>query len=100
LPDWKWEVESRDQRVEISLNSPQGGVILVLQTEPHFSNLHSLISIVRAGEVVYGVRDVRSFEGWFSPTYGRKVPALSLSFEVKSNQPTQFITEFNFPHEN
>ncbi len=99
LPDWEREVESRDWRVEIRLKSPLGRVILVLQTEPHFSSLYSLISIVRAGEVVYGTRDVQPFEGWVSPTYGEKIPALSLAFEVQSEQTTQFTTEFIFPHE-
>ena len=100
LPDWEWGVESGEQRVEISLKSPQGRVILSLQTNPQFSTPHSLISIARAGEIVYGVRDVKPFEGWVSPTYGEKNPALSLAFEVQSEGSTKFTTEFIFPHEN
>ena len=99
LPDWEWKVENREQRVEISLNSPQGKVVLVLQTEPQLSNLHSLLSFIRAGKVVYGERDAQPFEGWFSPTYGTKIPALSLAFEVQSEQTIKFTTEFIFPHE-
>jgi len=86
--------------VEISLKSPQGKVILILQTEPQFSNLYSLVSIVRAGEVVFGQHEAQPFEGWVSPTYGTKTPALSLAFEVQSAQSMQYITEFIFPHEN
>jgi hypothetical protein len=100
LPDWEWGVESGEQRVEISLKAPQGRVILSLQTNPQFSTPHSLISIARAGEIVYGVRDVKPFEGWVSPTYGKKNPALSLAFEVQSEGSTNFTTEFIFPHEN
>ena len=97
LPDWEWEVENRDQRVVISLYSPQGKVILVLQTEPPFSNFYTPVSIVRAGEVVYGTRDVQPVEGFFSPTYGSKVPALSLAIEIKIISEASFTTEFIFP---
>ena len=99
LPDWEWKAENREQGVEISLNSPQGKVLLVLQTEPQLSNLHSLLSLIRAGKVVYGERDAQPFEGWFSPSYGTKIPALSLAFEVQSDQTMKFTTEFIFPHE-
>ena len=99
LPDWEWEVESRDQRVEISLKSPCGKVVLALQTDQQVSSLHSLVSLARAGEVVYGTRDVQPFEGWASPTYGVKEPALSLAVEVQSDRTIQFTTEFIFPHE-
>jgi hypothetical protein len=97
LPDWEWEVENREERVEISLKSPQGEIILVLQTNPQVSNLHSLVSIVRAGEVVYGTRDVQPFEGWVSPTYGQKIPVLSLTVEIQSDSETIFLSEFIFP---
>lgn len=99
LPDWEWDIESRDQRVKIGLRSPHGKVVLAFQTDQRFSNLHSLFSLVRTGEVVYGMRDVQPFEGWVSPTYGKKNPALSLAFEVQSVQSTKFTTEFIFPHE-
>jgi hypothetical protein len=99
LPDWEWAVESREERVEISLQSPHGKILLAWQTSPQLSNFHSLFSIVRAGEVVYGTRDVLPFEGWTSPTYGEKIPALSLAFEVQSEQTMKFTTEFIFPHE-
>ena len=99
LPDWEWEVESRDQRIEIGLRSPHGKVVLAFQTDQQISSLYSLFSLVRAGEVIFGTRDVQPFEGWVSPTYGEKNPALSLAFEVQSGQTTQFTTEFIFPHE-
>ncbi len=116
LPDWEWEIESREQRaesreqrVEISLQSPQGKVLLVLQAaslspdplfSTHyslFSNLYSHLSLVRAGEVVLGQRDVQPYEGWYSPTYGVKMPALSLALEISAPQGARFISEFLFP---
>jgi len=62
---------------------------------PHV-NRHSF-SLVRAGELLYGQRDLQPFEGWVSTTYGYKVPALSLATEVASLQGTTFTSEFVFP---
>lgn len=97
LPDWGWEVENREQRVEIRLTSPQGTLLLILRTEPLFVNLYSLLSLARCGEVIFGEREVEPYEGWHSPTYGTKAPALSLALEVPALQGVTFITEFLFP---
>lgn len=100
LPDWEWRVERGEQRAEISLNSPYGKVILALTTSPQFPTLQSLVSIVRTGNVIFGQRDVKSYEGWASRTYAEKSPALSLAFEVQSEGTIQITTEFIFPYEN
>lgn len=97
LPDWEWEVENREQGVGINLKSPRGKILLVLQTDPQPSNLHSLFSIVRVGEVVFGERDAQPFEGWVSPTYGTKIPALSLALEIPNMSNIRLLTEFVFP---
>lgn len=99
LPDWEWEVETGEERIEITLMSPHGRIALLLRTDPPFSGLKSLFSLVRAGKIVYGNRDGQPIEGWVSPTYGTKTPALSLAFEVQSKASTQFISEFKFHHE-
>jgi hypothetical protein len=93
LPDWEWELEIRELDIEIALQSPHGQVKII------FSGQQAAVSLVRSGEVVFGQRDVQPFEGWFSPTYGEKMPALSLAFEVKSEGTTQYTSEFIFPHE-
>lgn len=97
LPDWEWDVENSEKRVVISLRSPHGRVVLVLQANPQLPNLGALLSIVRAGEVIFGQRDIQPFEGWVSPIYGEKIPALSLAFEVQSKRSVNFATEFIFP---
>ena len=97
LPDWEWEVEDQEQRVVVNLESPQGRVVLVLSAEPQFADFHSLVSIVRAGELVYGKRKVQPFEGWFSPTYGEKYPALSLVLETPELSNVRILSEFTFP---
>jgi len=102
LPDWEWEAENRKQGVEIRLQSPQGKVILVLQVASQspgllLSNLDSLLSLARCGKVIFGQRDAQPYEGWSSPTYGTKVPALSLALDIPAPQGVTFISEFLFP---
>jgi hypothetical protein len=62
------------------------------------------VTLFRAGEPVYvsgpGGSETQAettIRGWASPTYGVKVPALSLAFETKSAIDVQFISEFVFP---
>jgi hypothetical protein len=95
LPDWEWKLENKEQGTEISLLSPFGWMTILLQIQP--SEIQFLASLVRAGGVVYGERDVKPYEGWVSPTYGVKVPALSLAIEVTSLWNVTFTTEFVFP---
>jgi len=96
LPDWEWTIENGDQRVEIKLNSPQGLVKLAINVNHQFSDLSSLLSVVRAGELVYGERDTKPYEGWVSKAYGEKSPALSFAFEVTSPYHTVITSEFTF----
>ncbi len=97
LPDWEWEIENRDSRVEISLKLPLGVIVLALQTDPPLSTLHSLISLARCGELIYGEGPVLPIRGWASPTYGVKIPALSFALEVTSAETIKFTSEFTFP---
>lgn len=97
LPDWKWRIENRESGVEMSLDSPHGPLRLILTTEPLFPDLHSLISLVRAGETVHGPGDASPVRGWVSPTYGLKVPALSLALEVRASNDVKFTSEFILP---
>ena len=97
LPDWEWKVGNREQGVEISLRSPYGQIELRIQTTPPFSQLYSLLSLVRMGETLLGSGNPDPIRGWYSPTYGIKLPALSLALEVKSPLPLTFTTEFTFP---
>jgi len=95
LPDWKWKLENGKQGIAVSFMSPFGWMAISLQTHP--SDAQSQISLVRAGEVVHGKRDVKPYEGWTSPTYGVKIPALSLAIEAASLGNITFTTEFVFP---
>jgi hypothetical protein len=97
LPDWKWRIENREQGVEISFDSPQGIIKLKLIASSLSSNLYSLLSIVRAGEFLHGSASPDPTRGWTSPTYGVKIPALSLALDLQGKTEIHFSTEFKFP---
>lgn len=50
------------------------------------------IQLIRAGETISGMGTSPTNFGWFSPTYGEKVPALSLLLEASSPDTVEFIT--------
>ena len=95
LPDWGWKIENGDSRVGIELKSPYGWVTLGVSVLPRSS---VSVSLVRAGELIYGEGDVPPTRGWASTTYNVKVPALSLAIEVTSVYDVKFTSEFTFPH--
>jgi hypothetical protein len=99
LPDWEWDIEKRESGFEIRLRSTFGWIPLHITTDSQFPNNDYRITLVRAGDVAFGRHDVQAFEGWVSPTYGTKIPALSLAFEVQSESSIKFTTEFKFPNE-
>ncbi len=101
LPDWEvvnreWNME--EGRFNLNLQSPFGPLKLTIHYSP-LSSSNANFNLIRAGEQLAGEGEVLSFEGWTSPTYGEKVPALSLAFEVQSELAMKFTTEFVFPHE-
>jgi hypothetical protein len=95
LPDWAWEVEISDSTYILRLASPQGQVLLHLSHVP--ASLPVGISLCRAGETLVGSVDLDSRRGWVSPTYGIKMPALSLAVVADSANEVKFTTEFIFP---
>ncbi len=97
LLDGEWKVESRKLGVGIRIKSEHGWIALNVKHDSHTSNSEIRVSLVRAGKLISGQRDVKPYEGWFSPTYGQKVPALSLAVEVNSSESIKFTSEFVFP---
>jgi hypothetical protein len=53
--------------------------------------------MARAGELIYGGGLVQPTWGWVSPTYGLKVPALSVRFTAAGPLPIRFITKITLP---
>jgi hypothetical protein len=54
------------------------------------------LTIVRAGEVVYGQGKALPYEGWVSFTYAHKSPALSLALACWARESITFLSEFKF----
>jgi hypothetical protein len=95
LPDWEFEMI--ESGAGIRLKSPYGWITLRINLQPF--NLHPLVSLARAGEVIDGEAQPDPTRGWVSPTYETKQPALSLACKVVSSGNVNFISEFNFPEE-
>ena len=96
LPDYEWKLEEQETGVSMKLNSPYGWITLSIHSS-FIIHHSSFLSLVRAGELIYGQRDVQPYEGWVSRTYGQKSPALSFVFEVTSDSLTTITSEFIFP---
>jgi hypothetical protein len=94
LPDWEWNVEEKNTGAVLKIKSPHGWISLDVNCP---LDNERRISIVRAGELIYGERGVMPYEGWASRIYGEKSPALSFAFEVTSPFHTIFTSEFTFP---
>lgn len=97
LMDGEWKIENWESGAGIRLKSKYGWIGLNIRVDPRLSHSDYRISLVRAGELIYGQRDVEPYEGWVSPTYGVKVPALSLALEAAASRPVTFTSEFIFP---
>jgi hypothetical protein len=94
LPDWEWQLQEKGAGAILRLRSPHGWVALEVSCPP---GAERSISLVRAGELVHGRREVLPFEGWASRTYGEKSPALSFAIEVTSPYHTTLVSEFRLP---
>lgn len=93
LPDWDWQVKETLTGFELHQQSPHGLVKLLLACDQPGAKL----SLVRAGELLHGHANVSPIDGWVSPTYGQKLPALSCSLQVTSQNDVKFSTLFIFP---
>ena len=100
LPDWKWEViDIGEGEFVISIESPHGRISLSLSTRKigSLGEAKPQIQLSRAGELVFGTGEVQPFWGWSSPTYGDKIPALSLRWTLCGSLPIHLRSEWNLP---
>jgi len=93
LMDGEFEMGNSELGIGIRVKSKYGWITLNIKSP----NSECRASLVRAGELIGGQREVKLYEGWVSPTYGTKVPALSLAVEVTSSKSVTFTSEFIFP---
>jgi hypothetical protein len=92
LPDWEWDLE----QTTLKIKSPYGWVTLSVGSP--VGNQHELhVRLVRAGEVLHGRGPVSPVQGWVSPSYGQKVPALSFAITIKGALPLVLTSVWRFP---
>ena len=105
MPDWSWELEEKTGAlgVDFRLRSPLGWIQLQIGIEPAtpISDKQPAprIQLIRAGELLHGNGSTSPVLGWVSPTYGYKIPALSLAVEIEAKLPIRFTSTWEFPQE-
>ena len=97
LPDYEWKIEEIQSGSMLKLKSPHGWITLSIYSSLNLHAKRSSFSLVRAGELIYGQRDVQSYEGWVSRVYGQKSPALSFAVDIASAYNVTITSEFIFP---
>jgi hypothetical protein len=96
LRDGLWHMEQNANVVRLRLRLPAGYLTVSVAAAGGFdSPLRA--SLVRGGRLLRGDRFPHPWEGWISPTYGRKQPALSFVVEAEAVADCSFNTEFLFP---
>jgi hypothetical protein len=67
---------------------------LVNLTIQHPGQAEVQMSLVRAGMLLAGSRDVQPYEGWVSRNYGQKNPALSFALEIRTPSNITLTSQF------
>jgi hypothetical protein len=93
LPDWPWSLSETSAKARLELLSPNGPLSISMSWQ---AASPPSVQLVRAGELLAGTGPVSPVSGWYSPAYGSKQPALSLSVALESHLPLAFETEWNF----
>ena len=92
LPDWKWSLDEST----LILTGSQFKMSVSIRTDPADVLDGSQKRLVRGGSVLVGKLDHPDTYGWFSPTYGSKVEALSYQVEIHMNASVKIITNIQF----
>ncbi|MGD0005831.1 MAG: alginate lyase family protein [Anaerolineaceae bacterium] len=91
LPDWPWEMEGS----KISLSGPNGKITLVVTLSGDSRQVKMTgVQLVRGGKAISGSPECPLVLGWYSPTYGQKVPALSLRCFFEGKAPISIISDW------
>jgi hypothetical protein len=115
LPDWEWKLQNAGTEIRLELQSAQGQINLKVKSPlaDKISEPGSIyeVCLMRAGKqlAVYPLplsdgkhsvsSEINPILGWISPTYGVKVPALSLSISVKRTLPLILTTYWELPED-
>jgi hypothetical protein len=108
LPDWEYEiqqapVEKDFANVQLRIQSPYGWVSLEIGRIVPASSAKpaqtAQIQLFRAGELIYGTGEINPIYGWYSPTYGEKIPALACIYSITQSLPLELTSLWVLPHE-
>jgi hypothetical protein len=106
LPDWEYQIldeidKANAYHYKIGVQSPYGLVSLRLGHESHggttISAQNIQLQLVRAGKLLYGSGEANPINGWYSPTYGEKIPALACILEVTQTLPITIKSHWILP---
>jgi hypothetical protein len=86
LPDWNW---TRENPHTLRLTGPAFSFTLKIAGAEAFS-------LFRCGERLLGEAPSDPTWGWYSPTYGVKIPALMISASARRKLPLQMVTDWRF----
>jgi hypothetical protein len=90
LPDFPWKLDG----AVLNLATPYGTVRLTVEGP---GILKDPFQIVRAGVTQLGNRPALPIQGWVSPTYGAKEPALSICVEISGMIPITLVSTWMLP---
>jgi hypothetical protein len=107
LPDWEYKIKNISTEglpaYEINLKSPLGVINLLVGTTDQEQNSTEIkgaeLMLARAGELLVGSEPISPIWGWYSPTYGVKIPALACILEATSTLPLTLVSAWNLPNE-
>lgn len=86
-----WLIAEGKHRISgnhLDVQYPKGGMSISVTVNSALGHLQ----LIRAGEVISGSGATPVILGWYSPTYGVKIPALSLRLSTTSSDSVQFTT--------
>ena len=89
LPDWPWQMDG----LSLHLQSPVGVITLSIKLESQTA-CNETCQLIRAGNLLKGAGTFPPILGWYSPTYGCKLPALSFRIITQSLPPIHFISDW------
>lgn len=98
LLDGQWRLEQQGPTTILYLQTGLETVRLTIQVGAGFTSPPEVF-LVRAGELLHGSGTVEPTWGWSSPTYGDKIPALSLhvnTTQKMGHQPYNLTSKFHF----
>jgi hypothetical protein len=90
--DWRWSVAGK------SIILTRGEKVVAVHFSIQPETVPFEVNLFRAGETLVGNKPAQSTWGWFSPTYGIKLPSLSVTLDASSKLPVTLITEIHLTY--